>query len=180
MESVAARDDAARKVDRFAAVQKAHPRRIRLDIVHADVVHLEQGPPAGREPEPDEILHQLLLPVDHDRAPAGQLGKVDAVPAPVEAQLDAAMDEPFAAHALSRAALLEDVHRALLQHARAHAVLDVVPAPCLDDDRLDALEVQEMGEQQPGGSGADDGDLGVDPHCSQKFLPSPWERWHRR
>jgi hypothetical protein len=35
-----------------------------------------------------------------------------------------------------------------------------------------------MGEQQPGGSRADDGDLGVNPHCSQKFLPSFREGWH--
>ena len=127
-------------------------------------VHVEQYLPAGREPEPDQVLHHLLLPVHHDRAPAGQVGKVDAVPAPVEAQLYAAMNEPLAAHALARAARFEEIHGALLQHARAHAALDVVAAADLDDDRLDALQVQEMGQQQPGGSGADDGDLGVDAH----------------
>ena len=47
----------------------------------------------------------------------------------------------------------------MLQHACAHAVLDVIAAARLDDDGLDALEMEQMRKQQPGRPGADDADL---------------------
>ena len=43
----------------------------------------------------------------------------------------------------------------------AHALAHVLLAAVLEHDRLDALEVQEVSEQQPGGAGADDADRDV-------------------
>ena len=54
---------------------------------------------------------------------------------------------------------LQQVDGALLEHAGAHALLDVLAAAVLEHDRLDAAQVQQVREQQPGGAGADDADL---------------------
>ena len=65
--------------------------------------------------------------------------------------------------ALADARVGEEVDRALLEQPGAHALLDVLAAAALEHDRLDALAVQQVAEQQPGGAGADDGDLGAHP-----------------
>ena len=43
-----------------------------------------------------------------------------------------------------------------------HAIDDVVAAAVLDDDRVDAVQMQQMAEQQPGRTCADDSDLRPD------------------
>jgi hypothetical protein len=53
----------------------------------------------------------------------------------------------------------EDLDGTVLEHARADARLHVLARAVLDDDRLDALLRQQVGEQEPGRSGADDADL---------------------
>ena len=55
--------------------------------------------------------------------------------------------------------LPEGVRRPLLEDARAQPVLDVLPAPSLDDHALDALELEQPGQQQSRRTGSDDGDL---------------------
>ena len=65
--------------------------------------------------------------------------------------------------------LHEQVDGALLEHAGAHALLDVVAAAGLEHHRLDALPVQEVREQEPGRAGADDPDLRAHVH----WIPFP-------
>ena len=55
--------------------------------------------------------------------------------------------------------LLQQRRGVVLEDARAHPLLAVRPAPRLDDDRLDSLQPQQMGENQSGRSGADYSDL---------------------
>ena len=83
------------------------------------------------------------------------------MPAPVEAQLEAVVDEALAVQALGDAGLVEQVDGRLLEHAGAHARLDVLARARLEHDRLDALQVQQVGQQQPGRAGPHDPDLGV-------------------
>ena len=83
---------------------------------------------------------------------------------PGELELDAVVDDPLALHPLPHARLDEQVGCALLEHARADAVLDVLAAAVLEHDRLDALALEQPGEHQAGGAGADDADLR--PHVS--------------
>jgi hypothetical protein len=80
-------------------------------------------------------------------APAGEL------------QLDPLVDEPFATQAIAYAHLGEQVDRPLLEHAGADSLLDVLAAPVLEDDGIDALEVQEVRQHESGGTGTDDPDL---------------------
>ena len=84
----------------------------------------------------------------------------------VVAQLDALVDRALAVHPLADAGLAQRVHRALLEHAGAHALHDVVLVAVLEHDGLDPVQVQQVSEQQAGRAGPDDGDLGVYPQTS--------------
>ncbi len=55
---------------------------------------------------------------------------------------------------------LEQVDGALLEHAGADAVLDVVAVARLEHDALDARDLEQAREREPGRAGADDPDLG--------------------
>jgi hypothetical protein len=101
-----------------------------------------------------------VLGVDGDGL-AGQLGEVDAVAAAVEGQLETVVQGAFGAHALADAGLVQDVHRALFEHAGADRGFDLGPGARFEHDRFDALQVQQVGKQQAGRAGADDGDLGA-------------------
>jgi len=78
-----------------------------------------------------------------------------------EAKADAVMHETLAAHPHPDAGGVEQVGGPLLEHAGAHTLLHIRPRSRLDDDRLDALEAQQMREHEPRGTGADDRDLGA-------------------
>ena len=112
------------------------------------------APAASRARE--QVLDDLLLAVHRDAAAAGQLGEVDPVPAPGEAQLDAVVHEPLALHPVAEPALDQQVDRALLEHAGADALLQVRAAAHLEHHRLDALLVEQVREQQPGRPGPHD------------------------
>ncbi len=91
--------------------------------------------------------------------PAGEVAQRDAVALAGELQLDAVVDEPLALHALADAGGGEQVDRALLEHAGADALLDVLAAARLEHDRVDPCELQQAGEREAGRPGADDPDL---------------------
>ena len=51
--------------------------------------------------------------------------------------------------------------KAVLQHAGANARQHVIPGVLLEQDVVDALEVQQLGQHEAGGAAADDRDLGA-------------------
>ena len=125
-----------------------------------DVVDLEEERRAGLEPRGDQVLDDLGLAVDHDRAAAGQVAERDAVALAVELQLDPVVDDALRAACRSPTpALDQQVGRALLEHAGTDPVLDVVAAAALEDHGLDAGPLEQPAERQPGRAGADDPDL---------------------
>ena len=119
---------------------------------------------AGGKPRGDDVLYRLLLAVDGDLLAAGERGEVDAVAAALKSQLDAGVDLPFRPHACSEAGGVEHVDAALFEHARAHAVLDIVAAAVFKHDRLDPGLGQEVGEEQARRACSDDPDLGSRRH----------------
>ena len=123
------------------------------------VLDLEQERSAGLDARGDQVLHDLLLAVDRDAAAAGELVERDPVAAAAEAQLHAVVDESLALEALADAHLDQELDRALLQHARADAPLDVLAVAVLEDHGLDALEMEQLPEDKPRGTRADDSDL---------------------
>ena len=92
------------------------------------------------------------------------------MPATVEAQFDALVHEPFAHHPLAHAGLVQQVDRVLLEHAGAYRRLDVLAAARLEHDRVDALQMQEVGKQQSRGARPDYADL-----CAHLVLPATFD-----
>ena len=123
----------------------------------------------------DEIAHDFVLAVNGYPAAAGQRRHVDAVASTVERQVDAVVAQALAREAPADANLAHEVHRALLEHAGTHALDDVLLAAILEDDRIDAAQMQQLPEHQAGGSGADNADLGAREHdrdvrlCAVRF-----------
>ena len=76
---------------------KRHGRRRRIDA-HIGDLEVQRQP--GGQPRVDQVLDHLLLAVDRDRPPAGEIGQRDPVALAVEAQLDAVMHQPLAVHPL--------------------------------------------------------------------------------
>ena len=158
MEAVAADDEVA--VDDLvpSVMAEADRRRGRLEIVEGDVLDLVAQVAASFLPHGDQILDHLVLAVDHDRA-ARQLPEIDAMAAAAEADLDPVVDEPFRIDPGAEPDRAQEVDDALLEDAGAHAGDHVLLRPVLEDDRLDALEVEQVREQQARRPCADDSDL---------------------
>jgi len=81
------------------------------------------------------------------------------VPLAVELEPDPVVDDPLALQALADPRGDEEIGGALLEDARADPRLDVLAAPVLENDALDALALEEPRERQAGGAGPDDADL---------------------
>ena len=93
-----------------AVVPEADYRRLAGEVVHADVVDLEQDLSAVGKPPRDQVLHHLLLAIDGD-ALADQLAEIDVVQRAVEAEMDAVVEHPLALHALADAGLDQQIAR---------------------------------------------------------------------
>ena len=87
---------------------------------------------------------------------------VDAVPAPLEGEIDAVVPHPLALQPVAQAGARQQVDRALLEHAGAHPLDDVLFRAALEDHRVDPVPVQQMPEHESGRPAADDADLGTE------------------
>jgi hypothetical protein len=159
VEAVAARDDVAFELLLGAVVPEADAGAIALDSFDRLHLRLEQDRLLRVEARRDQILHDLLLPVDGDAAAAGELRQRDAVVLAVEAQPDPVVNETLSVQALREAGVREHVDAALLEHARSDPLLDVLATARLEDDGLDPFELEKVRERQPAGARADDSDL---------------------
>ncbi len=128
--------------------------------MHGEIVHLEHDLSAGVETRLDQVLYHFLLRVHGDGAATGQLGHVDAVTASAEAEPYSFMPQSFPLQARANAGINHQVDRALFQHTGPNAIFDVLAAAALQNNRLDAVQVQQMGKHQAGRSGPDNADLG--------------------
>jgi hypothetical protein len=158
VEAVAAGDHVAVQLLTRAAVGERQPRPLSFQVGELHVADLEQERAAGAQPCFDQVLDDLRLAVDDDRL-ADQVLEVDPVPLPIELDPDTRVYLAFAAHPVADARLDQQFGRSLLEHAGPDPRFDVLAAAVLDHDRLDALQVKEMGERQTGRAGADDPDL---------------------
>ena len=66
---------------------------------------------------------------------------------------------PSRLHALADADVDQQIGGPMLDQAGADAVLDIVAAAILDDDRLDALQMQQPRQHQAGRPRSDNSDL---------------------
>ena len=163
VEAVAAADEVALQLLRLAVLAEADPGAVAGEIVDGHVLGLEHDLAARGETGVDQILGHLGLTV-HGHGLAGERAEIDAVPPAAEAQLDAVVHQADRAHPLANLRLIEQVDRALLEHARANPPLHVFTAAALQDHRVDALEMQELGEQKARRSGPHDANLRAHPN----------------
>ena len=69
------------------------------------------------------------------------------------------VDDALAIHAPADSRAPQQLGGARLEHPGADPRLDVLAAAVLEHDRVDAFEVEQVRERQPGRPGADDPDL---------------------
>ena len=159
MKSVAAGNEVAVNLVIGAVMLEAEHRAGGVERADRDVLGLEIQRTRRRGARVDQIPDDFVLSVDGDGLAAGQVGQIDAVPLSLKADVEALVTQPRPSKSGTDAHRVQQVHGALLQDAGLHAVDDVVAAAVLDDDGVDAVQVQQMPEQQPRRTGADDPDL---------------------
>ena len=156
MEAVAAGDDVAHELLVPAFVAEADRRRRGVEVVERHALDLVPQVTLRGHARRDQILDHLALPVDHDRASAGELVQIDAMATPAESDLDAVVHEPFGVDPLAETYRAQKVDDALFENAGTNARDHVLLRAVLEHDRLDPLAVEKMREEQPGRPCADD------------------------
>ncbi len=106
----------------------------------------------------EQVAGDLGLAIDGDVA-AGERLEVDADQPVVGGQVEAVLYQPLGVYPHVDAQPAHQTRRHRLQHAGADAPLDIGLRLTLDDHRVDAFRLEQMAEQQPRRSGADDDDL---------------------
>ena len=129
--------------------------------LEADISDVEDERPAAGLPRGDQIFHHLALPIHGDATPAGQRGHVDPVPRAFECEVNPVVAQALAVEAIGHPHLVQQVDRALFEHAGADPLDHVVAIVTLDDDRIDPVQMEQVPEDQAGGTRADDGHLGA-------------------
>ena len=168
VEAVAACDRVARQLVVRALVRNVIRGRSVSTSWSVTSADLEVDRDAVIEQRGGHVLDHLLLSVDRDVA-AGQLRHVDVVVLAVVAQVDAGVLEALPVQALVHAQLAHQVHGVLLEQPGADALLHVGPVARLDHHAVDAVAVQQQGQREPRGSGADDAHLGA--HGRESMSP---------
>ena len=131
-----------------------------------------------------QVLGQLGLAVHHHRAAAAVLVQIDPLHLAVVGDEEAFVDLAFAVHALAALRLAHQRGEAVLQHAGADAAEHVLAALPLQHDGVDALQVQQLRQQQPRRAAADDANLGLHacllhgvvtrPNLRREAAPAEW------
>ena len=128
-----------------------------------DVLRVEVERTRRSDARVDQVSDDFVLPVDRDCLAASEFGHVDAMASPVEADVDPFVPQPAAFAALRRRRSRQQIDGALLEHAGSHAIDHVLAIAVFDDDRVDAVEMEQVAEQQAGRACADNAYLRSQP-----------------
>jgi hypothetical protein len=164
VKAVAACNEIAKDLRSFAIVVKSYLWCCGIEVVNGDTLGFKENLSLCAQPCRDEVFHNFLLGIDGDTAPR-QGFEIDAMPLLSEANFHAIMDQPFPFHSLTNTHFYQKVDGALLQDAGSHPLLAVLPTTSFDDDRVNALSVQEMRQDQPCGSSSHNPNLRAYSHC---------------
>ena len=163
VEAVAAGDHVALELLRLALLSVADPRALRgRGRARATSSTSKSSGAPCVEPRRDQVLDDLGLAVDHDAAPPVRSLSGMRWRSPSNWSSIPWCTSPSRRRRSPTPACVEQVDRALLEDAGADPVLDVLAAARLEDDRLDALQLQELRQRQTGRARADDADLRPD------------------
>jgi hypothetical protein len=166
MRPVAAGDEIAADLLLALIDGEATAGPFRGQVPQADVGDPEEDGLALVDARLDQVADHLLLPIGDD-GPAGEIGGRDPVAAAVETDLDALIDQALAPHPPAEAEVVQEGHGPVLEDAGPHPAHAIRPRAVLEDHRLDARMVEQVGEDEPRRPGSDDGDLGLhgQPSC---------------
>jgi hypothetical protein len=127
--------------------------------VDAGVGYFEVDFAASGEPGVGEVFHYFMLRVDCDCFTAGEIREIYSMSAAAEAQVHSVVHQPFALQSIADAGFFQQVHGALFQNTGADALLHILAAAIFEDDGFDAVEVQQVRENQTRWPGSDDANL---------------------
>jgi hypothetical protein len=102
--------------------------------MQADCLGLEVHLAASIQASFHQILDHFLLAIDRNGAAPGQFEHINAMTAPVEAQLDSMVHQAFALQAFAQAGFDQQIGRALFQHASSHTLFAMGPGAAFKDD----------------------------------------------
>lgn len=174
VETVAAGDVVAVQTIRFALMLEAQPGSLGFQVMGLHLTCLVQRGGADGGAGSHEVAGDFGLAVDHHRLAAGEVLEVDMGQSAIECEFEAIMHQAFGVHALAHAGLAQQVDHALFQHPGTDAALHVIGALALKNQGLDTGVVQQLAEQQPRRTGANDGDLGFQRlHCFYRLQVPP-------
>jgi hypothetical protein len=142
METIATANEIAADFMLDARVLKGDSGRATVEIVDLYLTGFEQDLATGLKPRGDQVLYDFVLGIYSDRASTGEFMHVDAMAAAIEAKLDTAMDQTLARHAGANAGFVEQIDCALLENARTDPLLRMLAGLGLNDDGLDAFEME--------------------------------------
>ena len=151
MKAIAAGDEIARDFLGRAIFSVMNRWALGIGIMNGEIVHLKHNLSAGVETRLDKILHHFLLRVHGDGAATGQLSHVDAVTASTETEPYSLMPQSLPLQARANAGIDHQVHRSLFQHTGPNTIFNILAAAALQNNRLDAVQVQQVGKHQAGG-----------------------------
>src|SRR2546421_5538905 len=175
MRAVAAGDEVTVEGCLLAVAPVGDPGVVIVDASNRCRFGLEPDLAAVHKPLRDQVFDHFLLAIDCDAA-ARQLAEIDPVLLPGEAKLDAVVHQTLLGHPIADAARDQEVRRSRFEHPGADSLLDILSTARLQHDGFNTLTVEEMGEQEPGGAGPDDADLGHPASACSTGCP-PGSRW---
>src|ERR1700730_3668730 len=117
MEAVASRDEVALDLMRRAIFTISDNWVRSFESVNADVADFEYDLPTGGEPRISEIFYDLVLRIDGNRFSTGEIGEIDSMTTPIEAQFDSMMNKSLLLQSVTDAYLYHQVDCALFEHA---------------------------------------------------------------
>jgi hypothetical protein len=104
-------------------------------------------------------FHHLVLAPHHHAAAVDQIGKIDAMGGPAEAQHDAVMNQPLPAHAGSDAGLLKQSGRSVFENAGTRPTFHGSLGSGFENDRLDPFLLEQVRQEKSGRPRSHDPDL---------------------
>jgi hypothetical protein len=116
-----------------------------------------------------------VLAVNPD-ASAREIREVDAVAFPLKRDLDSFVAHPFPLEPVRHSHLPHHLDRSLLEHASPNPVFHVLPGAVLQDDGIDSVKVQELGQEQPRGAGTNDPYLRSMRHSGNQIIAGCFSR----
>ena len=113
------------------------------EVVHRGVFDVEMDFPAVGQTTLDKVGHDFFLVVNDDVF-INQLAEIDVVCPPIERDIDAVVDHGLAFHTIANARLDQKLRHPMFHQARTDASLAIGAAAILNDDGVNAGEMQQV------------------------------------